>query len=576
MKKALPLLYLILFNFIQAQICSIDSSQNQVGIYPSILPIGHVGQTYSEDITFVMPTDTMGYDFTNFHILSVALPVGLSWTCNNNTSSCDYNPQITQHGCVNIHGIPLLVGSYTIDITVLADLTIFSGYPFVFQIELEVLPQTTTLSNNGFSYVTSGNCAPSIIEFNNNNPGLFAYHWDFGNGNISFTENPGPQYYPDPGTYIVNYTAYSSLDTATIYTLQNLYISSMSNYGGGFPSFENADAYFKIKENGVIVYQSTIIGDQNPPVQWALSFNLNTSSAYVIEIWEADESYLEPYFGNDDFIGSHILNLTNCSECIAGNSVINYAISMQQILPTPQLTTIDTIIIYALPPTPVITYDSLTHTISTSALGFSYQWYFNGSPLSGATAASHEVYQSGNYSLVAVNANGCVAFSDTLLAIYCNPWFQANIQEYNGLLTVSNIAQDAQINWFLDGQILSNQNDFYLQLTQNGNYQCQITDAFGCAYESEILLIAVGVIETKPAAPLLAPNPNNGLFKIQIPGSWLESKCTISNISGQIIWEGILTQELNQLDLQELANGTYLLKLEKNKIKIHYRLIKAS
>ena len=576
MKHLLTLIFSLLPLIAATQICNIDYAQTQVGIYPDTLPSATVSLPYNQDITFVMPTDTLGYDFINFHILSVALPVGLGWTCNNSTSNCNYNPQIAQHGCVNIHGTPLLAGSYTIDITVLADLTILSGYPFVFQIQMDVLPPTASISNNGFTITGAPNCTSALVSFTNNNPGLLQYQWDFGNGNLSFAENPGPQYYPNPGAYVVTYTAYGSLDTTSVYTLENLNISSMSNYGGGFPSYENADAYFKIKENGTIVYQSTIIGDQNPPVQWTLSFNLNPSSTYVIEIWEADDSFGEPYFGADDYIGSHNLNLNGCNGCGAGTSNFNYSINHQVLLPTPQVLASDTIVVYDIPATPLIAYDSLSHTLSTSNLGYSYQWYFNGSPLAGATAATHEVYQSGSYSLVAINANGCVAFSDTLLSIYCSPWIQPVIQENNSLLTVSSIPQDAQINWFLDGQLLANQNANYLQLTQNGNYQCQITDAFGCQYETGILLIDASVIETKPEAPLLFPNPNNGLFQIQVPASWLESKCTVSNLSGQIIWEGILSKELNQLDLQELVNGTYLLELEKNQIKIHYRLIKTS
>jgi hypothetical protein len=81
---------------------------------------------------------------------------------------------------------------------------------------------------------------------------------------------------------------------------------------------------------------------------------------------------------------------------------------------------------------------------------------------------------------------------------------------------------------------------------------------------------------TKAEEPILFPNPNNGLFQIQVPAQWLESRCTISNLSGQIIWQGMLSKQMNQLDLQELVNGAYLLQLEKNQIKIHYRLIKNS
>jgi hypothetical protein len=508
MKIALPLLYLILFNFVQAQNCNIDSTQNQVGIYPPILPIGHVGQTYSEDITFVLPTDTLGFDFINFQITTVTLPLGLTWSCNNTSNNCNYNPQLNQHGCVNIQGIPLLAGTYTIDVSVLADLTILSGYPFVFQIELEILPQTTTLSNNGFSHSATSNCAPALITFSNNNPGLLAYQWNFANGNISNSEQPSSQYYEDPGVYIVNYLAYNALDTIEAFTLNQLQITNMSNYGGGFPSFDSADAYFKIKENGTLIYQSSIIGDQNPPVQWNLNLNLNTNSNYLIEIWEADDSYSEPYFGSDDFMGSANLSLFGCSACSAGSSQMNYSIANQQILPSPTLISIDTIILFEAPTSPIISFDAINQTLSTPDLGYSYQWYLNGTPITGANSATHLILQSGAYSLIAINGNGCMAYSDTLTAI--------------------------------------------------------------------ILTNSASETETKTEEPILFPNPNNGSLNIHVPTFWHESIYSISNLSGQIIWKGVLDQELNQLDLHELANGTYILELEKDQIKIHYRFIKNS
>src|SRR5574343_894934 len=132
MQKILTTLLVLLSFYGQSQICTIDYSQTQTGIYTDTLPTGYVGQAYSQDVTFFMPLDTLGYDFTNFHILSVSLPVGLSWQCNNATSNCDYNPQVSQYGCVNISGTPLLPGQYSVDVTVLADLTVISGYPFTF------------------------------------------------------------------------------------------------------------------------------------------------------------------------------------------------------------------------------------------------------------------------------------------------------------------------------------------------------------------------------------------------------------------------------------------------------------
>jgi PKD repeat protein len=227
--------------------CTIDYTPTSTGIYPDTMPTGYVGQAYDTDITFFMPLDTLGYDFTNFKILSVSLPVGLNWECNNAANGCNYNPQQSQYGCVNIAGTPLLAGQYSVDVTVIADLTIVQGYPFTFQIYLEILPSNVTTSNDGFTMVGAAGCSPITVDFTNNNPGLLAYNWNFGNGNISTSENPAPQVYNAPGDYVVNYTAYGNLDTVYVYTLTNVTVNSMSNYGNGFPSYDVADTYIKVE-----------------------------------------------------------------------------------------------------------------------------------------------------------------------------------------------------------------------------------------------------------------------------------------------------------------------------------------
>ena len=43
----------------------------------------------------------------------------------------------------------------------------------------------------------------------------------------------------------------------------------------------------------------------------------------------------------------------------------------------------------------------------TSSLALTYQWYFNGNPISGATNQVYTATQSGNYSVFITDANGC-------------------------------------------------------------------------------------------------------------------------------------------------------------------------
>jgi len=565
MKKILICGALLFTSFIHAQICNIDFSQSVTGIYPDTLPSGNVGQSYGTDITFVMPLDTLGYDFTNFHILSVSLPVGLSWQCNNSANNCDYNPQVSQHGCVHISGTPLLAGQYTIDVTVIADLTIVQGYPFTFQIYMEVLPSTASVSNNGFDMIGSSGCAPITVNFTNNNPGMLSYLWNFGNGNISLSENPAPQVYTTPGDYLVQYTAWNNLDTTNVYTLTNVHINSMSNYGNSFPSYESADAYFKLFQNGTLIYQSNIIGDQNPPVEWTTSINLNPANTYVFEIWEADASYGEPLLGADDFMGSHTANINGCSGCGAGTSNFNYTINHQVIYPSPNVVAQDTIHVYGYPPTPIITYDQASHSISTPDLGYAYQWYFNGSPIGGATNASHVVYLSGIYDVVAINPTSCVSFSDTLTAVYCNPFVTPSIAMTSANdLVLSNYPASSTIEWFLDGVLVPNQNNDTLTPLTNGNYSVQITDPFGCSYSTSDFLMDVSVSEMAFGQWVIYPNPVKDVLTIQVEEQMLGATFELLDISGRILKSARISSLISHFDIQDFPSGIYFIRINLN------------
>lgn len=574
MKKLLFYFSILLSSFAHAQICNIDFSQTVTGIYPDTLPTGNVGQSYATDVTFVMPLDTLGYNFTNFHILSVSLPVGLSWQCNNAANNCDYNPQISQHGCVHISGTPLLAGQYTIDVTVIADLTIIQGYPFTFQIFMEVLPSTASVSNNGFNMIGSSGCAPITVNFSNNNPGMLSYLWNFGNGNISLSEHPAPQVYTTPGDYIVHYTAWNNLDTTNVYTLTNVHINSMSNYGNSFPSYENADAYFKLFQNGTLVYQSNIIGDQNPPVEWTTSINLNPANTYVFEIWEADESYGETYFGADDFMGSHTLNLNGCNGCGAGTSNFNYSINHQVIYPSPTVIAQDTIHVYGYPPIPVISYDLATHTISTPNLGYAYQWYFNGSPISGATNPSHIVYLSGIYKVVAINPTGCVSFSDTLTAVYCNPFVTPNISmNASNALVLSNYPASSTISWYVDGVLLQNQSNDTILPMINGNYSVEITDPFGCSYNTSDFLIDVSLAEYTVGQWLIYPNPVSDVLTIQVEEKMIGSRCSVMDLNGRTIQSFSIDESTTLFHVGDIPSGTYFLSIESDAFRMLKKLV---
>ena len=568
------LLLLLSFNSF-SQICTIDYSQTQTGIYPDTLPVGNVGQAYSTDVTFFMPLDTMGYDFTNFHILSVSLPVGLSWQCNNTATNCDYNPQVSQYGCVNISGTPLLAGQYAVDVTVIADLTVISGYPFVFQIYLDILPSNVVTSNTGFSMVGSAGCSPITVDFTNNNPGLLAYTWDFGNGNTSTLENPVPQIYNVPGDYLVQYQAFDNLAIVDVYTLTNVTINSMSNYGGGFPSFESADAFFILKENNNPIYQSTIIMDTNPPVSWPTSIVLNPANIYLIEIWEADDTAGEIAFFGDDYMGNHTLNLTGCGGCTAGTSSISYSITHQVINPSPIVISEDTVHVYGYPPTPIVSYDSPSHTLSTPDLGYGYQWYFNDSPISGVTATSYVVPLSGVYHVIAINNTGCVSFSDTLTAVYCNPIINPTISVgSNGELIANNVPAGYTLQWSINAFEISGQTNDTITAMISGNYSVTITDSFGCVHTTTNYAIYMGINESNLINWNIYPNPANETVTIEINQDTEFEAVQLTDLTGRIVkewnWKNTTTMTL---DISEIPSGYFILRMKSKQMEWSRKLL---
>ena len=567
------LLLLLSFNSF-SQICTIDYSQTQTGIYPDTLPTGNVGQAYSTDVTFFMPLDTMGYDFTNFHILSVSLPVGLSWQCNNAATNCDYNPQVSQYGCVNISGTPLLAGQYAVDVTVIADLTVISGYPFVFQIYLDILPSNVVTSNTGFSMVGSAGCSPITVDFTNNNPGLLAYTWDFGNGNTSTVENPVPQIYNVPGDYLVQYQAFDNISIVDVYTLTNVTINSMSNYGG---LVETADAYFILKENGAILSQSTIIMDTDPPVSWPTSIVLNPANTYVIEIWEADASAGDIFFGADDDMGNHTLNLSGCGGCTTSNNnaSISYSITHQVINPSPIVISEDTVHVYGYPPIPLVSYDSPSHTLSTPDLGYGYQWYFNDSPISGATTTSYVVPQSGVYHVIAINNTGCVSFSDTLTAVYCNPTINPTISVGSiGELIANNVPAGYTLQWSINAFEISGQTNDTIAAMISGNYSVAITDSFGCVHTTTNYAIYMGINESNLINWNIYPNPANETVTIEINQDTEFEAVQLTDLTGRIVkewnWKNTTTMTL---DISEIPSGYFILRMKSKQMEWSRKLL---
>ena len=575
MKRVLIFLLLSLpFLRYHAQ-CTIDYSYTQPGIYPNPFPTAYAGQAYNQDVTFVMPLDTMGATIQNFEIISVGLPVGLSWVCDNSANGCNYNPQNNQYGCINVYGTPLVTGQYDVEVRVLVDVTssgqTIDNVPVVFDMDFTV--DNATVGNSGFISSPYMGCYPLQVNFTNNNPGLLVYDWDFGNGQTSTLENPPTQTYNLPGEYVVNYTAYANLDTVDVYTLTDVTIHSIT--GGWGPEYipflytnNKPDPYFIVKENGNLIYQSSFVLNDNGPNTWQVNINLDPDSNYTLEVWDADQTaasanQYELVFGSDDYIGTHNINFISCSQCSAGgDATVSTLIGYQQVLPVPANQSVDTVRVGTTPGTPNIVYDSSNYIVFTDSSNYILQWHLDSFAQPGQVNPVDSIFTSGNYHVVAYNSFGCSSSSDTIYITYCDPTVSFDLGLDGAFnLYITNLTAGHSIEWFVNGQLDNTVTGNLYTPSINGDYQARLTSIYGCKYFTNIYSFnSVGVI-SKNEDYWIYPNPVQNELTLLWPSSRNYTSIQILDLNGRLVKSVYTSSSPQKISTSQLENGIYFIYL---------------
>lgn len=545
--------------------CTIDSTQTAAGIYPDSFPNATVGQYYTQDVTFVMLTDTLGLTITNYHLVAITgLPIGLSWQCNNASNGCNYDPSVSIYGCVNLSGTPLIAGTYSMNVVIVADIQFVGAQTINFTRPLIVLPNS--VSNPGFAMSNSSGCAPLTVNFANNNPGQTAYDWDFGNGLQSNLENPPAITYDVPGTYVVNQVVTPQVTPQ--YFLTDIDINSIpNNYGA---PLDDPDIYFVIYDSaGTQVYDSRpAIANSFPPIHWVLPNIPLDSMNYSIQVWDEDGGL----FGADDDLGLATFfghsNSGTTSATVNGASgqlQLNYTIYQTPIIP---LTAVDTVYVYSVPdsvfisPTgPISVCASNPVVLLASDTINQLQWYQDSLFLINETQQSFTPILSGNYSVVSTNAYGCT--QSAIVNVVINPIPPKPNFSINGNVFVTFLT-GVSYQWYLNGNPISGAINNLYTATQGGTYKLCVTDANGCVNCSDSLIFnTVGLHNIQLSDVLLVtPNPNNGSFQIKLSNIISNDFIEIYNVMGQKVYEEKIVSSNAMIIQTELEKGLYFLRLK--------------
>jgi hypothetical protein len=115
--------------------------------------------------------------------------------------------------------------------------------------------------------------------------------------------------------------------------------------------------------------------------------------------------------------------------------------------------------------------------------------------------------------------------------------------------------------WFFNGTTAIGGDSASHVAEFTGNYHAVVTDAFGCQWNSDTVLVVLNVgLEEQLKATLRAwPNPAAGALHVDFPGIH-GTPAELINSAGQRVRSFTLRQGVNTVDISGLESGLYALR----------------
>lgn len=228
------------------------------------------------------------------------LPFGMDFTMNNADQTYYPNAGETL-GCATICGTPLLAGFYEVQITAHVTAEAFgisTELDQVFVSPFTVLPGS--ISNASFTYDNLAGCGSLDVNFEgliNGDPNPTTWEWDFGNGNTSDEQFPPTQTFTGIGEQVV--TLETTIWDYVLNDLALTSIGD--GWGGDIDeSFGllNPDPYFTVTNgSGNVVYTSSS-NDGSMTGTWTDIGLILDNPPYTLSVWDSDAITSDDFLGS--------------------------------------------------------------------------------------------------------------------------------------------------------------------------------------------------------------------------------------------------------------------------------------
>jgi hypothetical protein len=217
------------------------------------------------------------------------------------------------------------------------------------------------------------------------------------------------------------------------------------------------------------------------------------------------------------------------------------------------------------PPAMITYYDSLVFCATSSIVvsansgtDYTYQWYKDGSPISGATDIAKVISTGGNYQVEVNTPLGCPTMSAPIgVRVYPLPTPTITQVGMNQLKTDKYYTYQ----WYKDNVVIpddparTSKGQFFYA-TEDGAYTVEVTDSNGCTNKATVYLYTLGINDPSLSQAIkVYPNPSAGIVNIASPVPVMVS---LTDATGRVI---LAPSKVSTIDLSQYAAGLYILTL---------------
>ena len=170
------------------------------------------------------------------------------------------------------------------------------------------------------------------------------------------------------------------------------------------------------------------------------------------------------------------------------------------------------------------------------------------------------------------NTAGC----DSVVTLNLTLEYVGDTSAYVSGTTITATNNNATFKWLdCDNNlsVIEGENNQSFTATRSGNYSVEIKEN-GCTYTSRCFsILTVGLSENDYAATSLYPNPNNGIFTIDLGKNYENTELKVLDISGHLV-HSLFLESTNKLkiNLNEPA-GIYFIELKYGDQEARFKLV---